>query len=77
MRGNGLPQPLFWLAIEEVQLGLDPSKNSELGCSYELDGVLVGETIDTRVHRESNPMVKTLRLTVDFIFTFWLKKMRK
>lgn len=49
--------------MKEVQLGLEPRKNSEVGGSCELDCVLVEETMHTHTYKESNPMVKTLRPT--------------
>lgn len=58
-------------------MGLDTRKNSEVGCSCELDCVLVEETMHTHTYRESNPMVKTLRPTVDFVFIFLDEKQEK
>lgn len=59
---------LFWLDIKEVQLGLNPRKNAEVGCSCELDCVLVEEIMHTHTYRESNPMVKTIKTNSGFSF---------
>lgn len=44
------------------QLGLDPTRNAELRCSYELDRVPVKEShIHTYIHRKNSPMVEHIK----------------